>query len=399
MLPLAINWPLSSVTGYGLYGLQILMHYLRRGGREFILTDYLIPPITLPAPFDTELTPLLEQACEAARVLDRNPGEILRFNHPVLHGVGNSFSLFKNQLRVKGNPNVGCAAIEEPICPPAWRPFLAVYDLLIAPSRWNERFLSSLNLAPVHLCHLGVDTTHFYPTASSRTFEGRFAIFSGGKFEFRKAQDVVVAAFKRFHARHPDALLVTSWQNRHLADPSLFAAIGHCQTTPQFTAAGTELALNEWLLQQGLPHHSFVVLPWTPNAALADIMRSCNIAIFPNRCEGGTNLVAKETIACGVPTYVASNTGQQDLIDLVGCGAFVNQTPIQSVSGMASVEGWCESDIDEIVETLENVYTRTSESKKQALAAAERMKSWSWDQQNERLLKVIFKDLDSKTEL
>ena len=38
-------------------------------------------------------------------------------------------------------------------------------------------------------------------------------IFSGGKLELRKGQDLVVAAFKIFHARHPDALLISSWQN------------------------------------------------------------------------------------------------------------------------------------------------------------------------------------------
>ena len=38
----------------------------------------------------------------------------------------------------------------------------------------------------------------------------RFLIFSGGKMELRKGQDIVLAAFKIFARRHPEATLVTA---------------------------------------------------------------------------------------------------------------------------------------------------------------------------------------------
>jgi len=391
MLPLALNWPLSSVTGYGNYGLQILMQYLRRGGHEFVLTDQLILPIVLPVPFDKTLAPMLEKACAPARFLDTYPNEILHFQHPVLHGVGNSFSLLKNQLRVKGHPNIACAAIEEAICPAEWLPFLKIYDRFISISRWNKDFLSSLNLAPVYLCHQGIDTNLFYPAVAHKRQDGPFVIFSGGKFEFRKGQDIVVAAFKRFREKYKNAFLITAWQSRHISDPAPFIQAGHCQNVPRRDASGEGLALTEWLVQQGLPLESFKALPYKPNLAMPDILRGCDVAIFPNRCEGGTNLVAMEALACGVPTYVSYNTGQKDLVDLIGSRALTLQRPVKAVHGIESVQDWGESDVDEVVAVLEQAYARNADDLMMASVVAEKMKKWDWSHQNDKLLDIVYK--------
>ncbi len=55
--------------------------------------------------------------------------------------------------------------------------------------------------------------TFFRPLARTDQFEGKFWVFSGGKLDFRKGQDIVLAAFKRFAENHKDAVLVTAWQN------------------------------------------------------------------------------------------------------------------------------------------------------------------------------------------
>ena len=39
------------------------------------------------------------------------------------------------------------------------------------------------------------------------------------------------------------------------------------------------------------------------------VMQEADVALFPNRCEGGNNLVALEAIASGVPTILSANTG------------------------------------------------------------------------------------------
>ncbi len=38
-------------------------------------------------------------------------------------------------------------------------------------------------------------------------------VFSGGKFELRKGQDVVIRAYRVLQDRHPDVMLVNAWFN------------------------------------------------------------------------------------------------------------------------------------------------------------------------------------------
>jgi hypothetical protein len=99
-------------------------------------------------------------------------------------------------------------------------------------------------------------------------------IFSGGKLEFRKGQDIMVAAFKRFHARHPDSMLMVAWQNfwhktidgiEQTGYGSLClcvccVAVGadgrrrrYCQGKPTWTTDGV-LLIEKWLIEEnGLP--------------------------------------------------------------------------------------------------------------------------------------------------
>jgi glycosyltransferase involved in cell wall biosynthesis len=164
--------------------------------------------------------------------------------------------------------------------PPDWRPFLEIYDMFIAISRWNEAYLKSLNIAPVHLCHQGVDTTLFCVGPRIERWPGRFVIFSGGKFEFRKGQDIVLAAFKIFHARHSDALLVTSWQNARKADAIGFSLAGHISSVPESSEAPGGINIANWLISQGLLPESFIDLPRQPNMAMPAILKACDIALF-----------------------------------------------------------------------------------------------------------------------
>src|SRR6185437_605414 len=103
----------------------------------------------------------------------------------------NDFSGFEGQDYVYGEPNVGCAAIEQLICTPNGRRIAGNYDAFVAISRWNESFLKSLDVGPVHLCHQCIDTTMFHPGPRMGLWRDRFVIFSCGKFEFRKCQDIV----------------------------------------------------------------------------------------------------------------------------------------------------------------------------------------------------------------
>ncbi|MGB9152866.1 MAG: glycosyltransferase family 4 protein [Alphaproteobacteria bacterium] len=394
--PLAISWVLSTISGYGIYGIQILEQYLRRGGppQNFILTAMpsvtTLPPLTI-----AKLDPIFNLAVKIQGFLKENPTEMLNFKHAVLHGSGSDFAGFAGQDRIWGVPNVACAAIEHLVCTPHGREIAKNYDMFVAISQWNADYLKSLDVGPVHLCYQGIDPTLFHPAPGSGLYRDRFVIFSGGKFEFRKGQDIVLAAFKRFYARHPDALLVTCWQNLLKPDAAAFALAGHVDIVPE-AASDHGLHITPWLLKQGLPPGSFIDLPFTHNLLMPGILHECDMAVFPNRCEGGTNLVAMESMACGVPTYVSYNTGQKDLVDLIGCGAFRMQGSVTPSVSMQTAQDWGETEVDEVVAAMEQVYTNREQSRREAATVAARMKDWEWGGLNEKLLQIV---CDGKTGL
>ena len=367
---LAISWVVSTIAGYGIYGLQIALQFLRSGGNQLILTR---------APSVAELPPLvvpkLAAAFELGRKLDTHmrdhPEEMLHFDHAVLHGCSSDFSGFAGQDRVWGKPNVGCCAIEHLVTTDHGRKISKNYDMFIAISQWNADYLKSLDLhGPTHLCYQGIDGTLFHPGPRTGLYGDRFVIFSGGKFEFRKGQDIVLAAYKRFREKHPEALLIVCWQNLLMPRAEPFRLAGHCGDVPE-AAPNYGLQITPWLLKQGLPQSSFIDLPFTHNLLMPWVLRECDVAVFPNRCEGGTNLVAMEAMTCGVPTYVAYNTGQKDIVDLMGAEALRSQKPVTPSPDMNTVDDWGESDVDEVVEALERVYTSRAEAQAKAARVAD----------------------------
>lgn len=396
---LAISWVLSTISGYGIYGTQIALQFLRRGGdvKDLFLTNK-AAQMTLPALEHARLAPCLALAEKVSRFMRENPKETLHFKHAVLHGSSSDFLGFAGQDRVWGKPNVACAAIEHLMFTDRGKRISKNYDMFIAISKWNADFLKSLNIGPVHLCYQGIDPGLFHPAPGSGLYRDRFVIFSGGKFEYRKGQDIVVAAFKRFYEKHKDALLVTCWQSLLLPDAEAFSLVGHCDGVPQEKADKFGLQITPWLLRQGLPQESFIDLPFTYNLLMPSVLRDCDMAVFPNRCEGGTNLVAMEAMACGLPTYVSYNTGQKDLVDLIGCEGLRVQGGVNASSSMETVDGWGETDVEEVVAAMEAVYENRARARQKAQEASLRVREkWAWGALNEKLLGIVCDDAGGNT--
>ncbi len=385
---LGITWPLATISGYGIYGIEIAQSFFRQGGTRLLLTKR-PAPLALPPLLQMRLTPALLLAEKFDAALAADPQHTEAFDFPVLHGVGNDCAGFVGSDQVRGAPNIGCAAIEHLYSSPHGRDIAKLYDRFIAISRWNADYLSNFNLAPVHLCHQGIDADLFFPQAKRGLFPGRFIIFSGGKFEFRKGQDIVVAAFKQFAARHPEAMLVSAWQSQTVSDPAPFAAAGHISTTPASDGNGG-LDIAGWLQQQGLTSQQFIALPFTHQMVMPTILRECDAALFPNRCEGGTNLVAMEAMACGIPVLVAANTGQRDLVDLLGATPLTQQTACApALDPRATTADWGESSVEECVAGLEKIYQDHQAARAAATATAAKVTAWHWGAQNERLLAAL----------
>jgi glycosyltransferase involved in cell wall biosynthesis len=69
-------------------------------------------------------------------------------------------------------------------------------------------------------------------------------------------------------------------------------------------------------------------------------------------------LPAKEAMACGVPVILANNSGTRDLIDVDNCVSLNSQDPVPCEPGWdTGTDGWGESRVDEIVVSLEKLYS------------------------------------------
>jgi len=253
---------------------------------------------------------------------------------------------------------------------------LAPYDALLCASHWAADVLGSLSDKPVALIHEGIDPSLFFPGPRSGLLDrDRFYIFSGAKIEFRKAQDLVILAFREFAARHPDAVLVAMWDS-----PWSQAGFQGKLDAPVRRAANGAFDIQSWVAENGVPLHQFIGLGPTPNHLIPFVLREMDCAVQVSRCEACTNLPAKEAMACGVPVILANNTGTRDLIDADNGVALNSQGPVAGPPGVGT-DGWGETSVDELVAALETLYTDAQLRKRIAARGAawilEHRRTWT----------------------
>ncbi len=379
---LLIDWPLNTCTGWGVFGLNLTLQLLRQGR---------ISPALLMTPELHDASPIAQALLHNAVAEQQTLAEFLGdhsvtidSDFPVLRGLGANLEPHATSARVRGTRNVGVTFIEDTRLTPEAIRWGEQYELLIAGSAWNRDLLQQYGLPNVRLVQQGIDPSVFLPGPRSGLLTKRFVVFSGGKLEYRKGQDLVVAAFRRFQMRHTDALLVAAWHNEWPNTMTGIDRMGHVMGRPAVDQG--RVKLGEWLVHNGLLPGTFVEIGPLPNWAMAPLYRDADVALFPNRCEGGTNLVAMEAMASGVPCILSANTGHLDLIRDDHCYPLRRQQSVVGCDLFNGYEGWGESDVEEMVELLEQVYRHREAARAKGLRAAQFMQTeWSWERQVGRL--------------
>lgn len=231
------------------------------------------------------------------------------------------------------------------------------YDVVFAGSSWCLERMREAGIENGKLLIQGVDQTIFRPNGGKPN-GGRLFIFSGGKFEYRKGQDLVIAAFRHFARQHPEAHLVCAWNN-----PWFTQLAGSMRQSPHIVFEARGQTQVEWyeslLINNGLTYDQFTVLPPLPQAQLAAVMNSCDAGLFPNRCEGGTNLVLMEFLSCGRPAAANLLTGHADL----------KGADIEPIRAHYDAMHWAEQSVEDIVSALNR--TRAPKS-------LSHIPQWSW---------------------
>jgi glycosyltransferase involved in cell wall biosynthesis len=382
-----IAWQIGSTFGWGVYGTQLALGLTRRGRLPTLLESP--GPLTLDALEGVRLKPAMDFRPRLVELIQKQGEGPIVCQFPVLHARGNNAELQFGRLspRIRGTANHACIFFDRTTFSPEAIAQLNRFDSVIAGSAWNGAYLRDLGVRNVIDNIQGIDASRFHPAPRRGLLGDRFAIFSGGKIEHRKGQDIVAAAFRAFRQRHDDAVLVTSWHN---AWPRA-EGVREIMRSKVFDGADLldgegRIDVRRWLSRNGVPEDSVIALPEIPNALLPPVIRECDVALFPNRCEGGTNLVAMETLALGVPSLLSANTGHMDLLDRQIGFALADQSPVPEADASPDHDVWGESSVDEIVERLEAVYRNREAFREVALAHARLMEDLSWTRQIDRLL-------------
>jgi glycosyltransferase involved in cell wall biosynthesis len=334
---LGFTWRVSDYTGWGVYGFNLLVHGYKSSNFQMLLGQdpsflYPLDPLT-----DKYLTLHLSGS---GNFLDLQSDDIL------LTALGNSNA----SMSPKKHRNIGVIFCETSPLPEAEVKTLKEFEFIITGSTWNASSLKSLGIETRTVIQ-GVDLDIFTPHPK-RYLEDRFVVFSGGKLEFRKGQDLVLRAFSVFSKKHADALLINAWRSpweQHIA-----ASINRSQLCePFFPSPDIGKSIDDWIFRNNVRLENVISLGPTPNRLMPEVFREVDLAVFPNRCEGGTNLVAMEALAYGLTSIISENTGHLDIIKDDNC------IPLRQITSAAREQGecgWGESSVDDLVDLMEEAY-------------------------------------------
>jgi glycosyltransferase involved in cell wall biosynthesis len=247
----------------------------------------------------------------------------------------------EQQTKFKGNPNVGYI-FSEWIPTTEQKENLKAFDVLVAGSEWNAQTIRDAGFECSSVPQ-GVDTEIFKPM-ERLAFKDKFIVYSGGKYEHRKAQDLVIRAMKVLQQRHKDILLMTSW-------------------------------FNIWSAEDGYTDDVRTIrLPLCAHQELAQHMNQTDVGLFPNRCEGGTNLVLMDYLACGKPAIANVSTGQADVVD---------------ESYAVCMTGNDSHLVEQMIESVEYLYQHRDRAKEMGREAEKAMQDWPWSRTADGIRKAI----------
>ncbi len=293
------------------------------------------------------------------------------YDFPVLHSVS-GVSLAPIRPRVRGSRNVGFCFIEEPLLAARYADNAKrYYDALVTGSTWcTEELKKVLPDMPITTAIQGI-APRFFEADPAREDDGKFIVFSGGKAEYRKGQDVVIRAMKVFMEHHDDAYLSYAWHNPWTANiPGYLQVLMDARGLDANRVMGPRFAPVE-------------------HGGMAEIYRQADVGLFPNRCEAGNNMVMCEFMACGKPVIASYETGHQDVLlhSQLNLSSGVKLT-INDAAGNATGV-WVEPQLDEVLEKLELAYENRDLLSTMGFVARKWLSRFTWEQCAQKLLEAL----------
>jgi glycosyltransferase involved in cell wall biosynthesis len=376
--------PTGSFHGWGVCGKYIVKE-LSRLDDVRLLTEGLDPQ-SIQDEFDYRLLKSVLVSDEEARAM--RSGSVQNVPFPLLQNIVDK-TLRPAIPGLRGTRTVGYTFFEDNILAPEFiENGRRCYDLVVAGSKWCEDVLRQHGLTNVSTVIQGVDPTIFNATHAQKEYlQDKFVLFSGGKFELRKGQDLVLKAFKILHERYPDVLLINSWYNHWAASMQTMSASPHIRFTPE--SGDYHALIRRTLVDNGIDPEKVITLPPYPNIMMTRIYRNTDIGVFPNRCEGGTNLVMMEYMACGKPVVASYNSGQKDVLSASNSLMLTRMKQLSISSNGQPIALWEEPALDELVEKLDWAYHHRDELRRIGGRAAQDMAVLTWSRTARQFLEAL----------
>jgi tetratricopeptide (TPR) repeat protein/glycosyltransferase involved in cell wall biosynthesis len=262
------------------------------------------------------------------------------------------------------------------------------FDLIIGGSTWCRDRLREKGIKNCDVLIQGIDSRLFYPVQHQKPSD-RFVVFSGGKFELRKGQDLVLRALQILQDKYDDIVLVNCWYNLW---PQSIQMMAH---SPYIRLPGEEFDtwpayMNAVYQANGLDPARIKTFELVPNQQLRELYRQSDLGIFPNRCEGGTNLVLMEYMACAKPVIASYASGHTDIVTEENALLLNDFKNMHLVDGNQTlIARWQEPSLDELVATIEYAYQHRDEIRRIGHRAGQDMQRFTWEKSARNLLRII----------
>ncbi len=262
------------------------------------------------------------------------------------------------------------------------------YDLILAGSSWCRDRMLEKGITHCDVLIQGIDPKLFYPIESEKA-DDRFVIFSGGKFELRKGQDILLKAVKILQDKYPDIYLVNCWYNLWPESLQQMAGSPYINFNYQKSAPWPQI-MRQTYIENGLDPDRIFTMDLVPHHRLRSLFKQTDIGVFPNRCEGGTNLVLMEYMACAKPVIATAASGHRDIVNEENALLLRRLKNINIVDADGAVIGrWQDPSLDELVARIEQAYHHRDALRIKARRAGNDLQQYTWRHCAQRLVELI----------
>jgi glycosyltransferase involved in cell wall biosynthesis len=218
--------------------------------------------------------------------------------------------------------------------PPAeWSALAGRYKLVMTPSRWVQSVLEGAGFDTVHYVPHGVETDVFHPWGAASRFADNQTFLWFASNQHRKGLDVMLAAWRAFHAQRPATTLIL-----------LGSGIGRAMP------GARQRAWKNFLIGEH-PADGIVVYETvspTSDVDLAAIYRGVDFLVVTSRSEGFGFVVA-EAMATGVPVIFGNFSGTAEFRFDGALTYDGREVPADYADkGFGDVGNWWEPDADQL---------------------------------------------------